>query len=287
MRNFWGAVIRTFRLFGSDRKLWLPFAITAIVEAVLLGVLWIAPQPPFSKLFAPPLRYFYGDQILHYPLHLYFLYHAMRHTRLIAATLIGAFMTGVACDMVRQLHVGQRPTIREALIGKRVRFGRVVILWLISWGLAIGVARLTHQHLAHAPWVPWAGVAALLLLQSLVAYAIPIAVFTQAPWWRALLRSAWETLRFPLTSSLLVALPTAPLIVFAYFARESSVAEWMHRTTPEAAFAFITGRLLLWTICDAVMTVGVASLWLLRQSSQPAAAARASRRPGLTPLVAL
>ncbi|MDP3703053.1 MAG: hypothetical protein Q8R78_01505, partial [Candidatus Omnitrophota bacterium] len=123
MRALASVVRQTLQLFGSQRKLWVPFLVVACVEVLFLGLIWLAPHPPFSKLLAPPIRYFFGDRVLHYPAHLWFLYHAMKHTHLVASTLVGAFMTGVACAMVRQAHEGTPLSLRNALVGGQARYG--------------------------------------------------------------------------------------------------------------------------------------------------------------------
>ena len=88
------ALKRTFqhaaKLLGPDRALWRPFLATLLVEFLLLLLFWLAPHPPFSTLLAPPIRYVFGDRVLHYPRHLWFLYEAMKHTHLAASVLVGA-----------------------------------------------------------------------------------------------------------------------------------------------------------------------------------------------------
>ena len=118
---------QTAKLFGAHRKLWVPFLLVAVVQAIGLLLVWLAPQEPFSKLLAPPIRYFFSDRVLHYPTHLWFLFHVMRHTQLIASTLIGAFLSGVACVMVRQTYAGQ-PSMRDALASRDARYWTLMII---------------------------------------------------------------------------------------------------------------------------------------------------------------
>lgn len=281
MQKFVRAVACAFRMFGTDRKLFVPFLITAIAEIVLLLLLWLAPQPPFSALLAPPLRYFYSEQILHYPAHLFFLYHAMRHTHLIAATLVGAFMTGVACDMVRQVHAGAHPTIHEALAGHKIRYGRMMMLWLVSWGLVTGVTEVAAAHASQGRWVTWAGLGGMIALQVLLVYAVPAAVFARATWWRAIAQSLQEAARHLVSTFVIVLLFTLPMIGFAYVAREPQVKMWMQRVGPEIVFVFIAARLAIWVISDAMLTVAISRLWLLQRVLPPAVNPGAPPAPGL------
>ena len=179
MTVLWSVIQRTAKLFGSQTKLWVPFLLVAFVEALLLLAIWLAPQFPFSTVFAPPLRYFFGERVLHYPVHLWFIYESMPYTHLAAVTLIGAFMTGVACVMVRQTHEGAVLSLREALVGKQVRYGTVVILWAITWGAAKGITEFVGQHVKPSLGLAWGLIGATVILQALLIYAIPAAVFNR------------------------------------------------------------------------------------------------------------
>ena len=256
----------TAQLLGSQRKLWLPFLLGAFVEALYLGLLWLAPQSPFSAVLAPPVRYVFGDRVLHYPEHLLFLYHAMKHTHLVTSILTGAFLTGIACAMVRQTHEGVKLSLRTALVSRQVRYGRVLLVWLVTWALVKSLA----EGLAHvAPKtvsVFWWGIGSAVLLQALLVYAIPAAVFEDATWWKALLRSVQETAQHPLSTLAAIVIPCAMVIGLAIGAPDARVKYLMLQVTPEIAVAFIVGRLVVWTVADALLTVSVAHLWWIRRT---------------------
>lgn len=283
MRAFWLAIRFTARLFGSQRKLWVPFLITAFVEALFIGLLWLAPQPPFSKLLAPPVRYFFGDQVLHYPTHLWFLYYAMKHTHLAASIVVGAFLSGVACAMIRQAHEGTSLSLREALMSKHVRYGTVVVVWLITWGLAKGSLEALGRFAPRTAWVALSGVGLMFLLQTLLVYAIPAAVFEGSKWWRALSQGVRETLRYPLSTLIVVGIPSAVVIGFSFIAPPVRVSQWMEHTVPEIIVACVAVRLLLLTMADAVITVGVAHLWWLHRTSNAAGTANAQTQTLFVP----
>ncbi|MBI4342939.1 MAG: tetratricopeptide repeat protein [Candidatus Omnitrophica bacterium] len=280
MSIVWSVLRDIAKLFGSQRKLWVPFLLVAVVEALFLGLVWLAPHPPFSTYLAPPIRYFFSDRVLHYPAHLWFLFHVMKHTHLAALTLAGAFMTGVVCVMVRQAHDEQALSLREALVGKQVRYGTVVILWLITWGLAKGLGEAASQITQPALWMAWGLIGATVLLQALLAYAIPVAVFEQAKWWTALARSAREMLRYPVSTLVVVGVPSAASIVFGMVLTPQLVSHLMLRVAPEIAVPLVALRLAVWTVIDAVMTVAIVHLWWRHRAPQAApAAVKASTTP--------
>ncbi len=270
MHAFTSTLRQTGQLVRSQRMLWLPFLVVAFVEVLLIGLIWLAPHPPFSNYLAPPIRYFFTDRVLHYPWHLWFLYLAMKHTYVAASLLVGAFMTGVACAMVRQVHEGRGLSLREALVSRQVRYSRVVILWCLSWLLAKGFLGALTAAAPKAPWVVWVSVAAMITLQWLVVYAIPASVFEGSKWWKAIVQGVQESLRYPFSTLAVVALFTAPVIAFSILAPVTRLVDLILQTTPEIALVFVVGRLVVWTICDACLTVAVAHLWWIHRA-QPVA----------------
>ncbi len=271
------AIRETTRLFSSHRKLWLPFLVTACVEACLLGMIWLAPHPPFSKLFAPPIRYFFGDRMLHYPWHLWFLYYAMKHTQVMASITVGAFMTGVACALVRQWHQGGILSIRDVLVHREVRYVRVCILWAVIWGMArvagVVVARFIPDPIGRF----WVGLGLILLLQSALIYAIPVVIFHRCSWLKAMGYSVKETLRHPVSTILVVVLPSTLLVLFAIVVSPGRATQWMVQISPEFMLVCMLGRLILWTVVDAVVTVSVCHLWWFHRgpSLEPVACSHA------------
>ena len=261
MTPLWLTLRQTARVIRSHRKLWLPFLVVAAVEVLFLGLVWLAPHAPFSAVLAPPLRYFFGDRILHYPWHLWFLYHVMKHTHVAASILIGAFMTGVACAMVRQLHKGQPFSLRDALIEKQVRYGTTVLLWLITWSLARGLGEACSRWAPKSVWSLWGIVILTVLLQALLGYAIPASVFAGSSWWKSLLQSVREALRYPWSTLMVVTIPSVVLIAFVALVPPARVFTWMSRWTPECVLLLVVGRLVLWTVADVFTTVALAHLW--------------------------
>lgn len=267
MTALWLALRRFLYLVGPQRKLWLPFFVTALFESVLLGLVWLAPQPPFSLILAPPIRYFSGDRVLHYPWHLWYLFYVMKHTHLVATFLIGAFMSGVACVMVRQAHAGEPLSLAKAITGRQVSFVNVVSVWVLTWVFAEGILKGFNRFLLpHSP-LGWVGIAAAIFLQLLFAYTIAAVALEKISWWKAIPASIKETLKFPLSTFLMMLIPAVPLMVFATFITPAYVAKMVLERQPEAAAGFAAARLGIWLLADALFTVGMANLWLLHRSA--------------------
>lgn len=280
MKAWWSAWQQTAKLFGAHRKLWVPFLVVLVVEVLLIGLVWLAPHPPFADLLAPPIRFFFGDRVLHYPAHLWFLYHVTKHTHLVASLLVGAFMTGVACAMVRQLHQGHALVLRDVLINKQVRYGRVLLVWVVTWAMATGLVTLALRVLPQGPVGLAAAVGCSLLLQTLFAYAIPAAVFEARPWWRALWQAIREAARYPFSTLGVIIFPSLIIVGISILAAPTRVAQWMGQTVPEIAVVCVAVRLVLWTLADVAMSVAIAHLWWIHRlpARAPVKAAKARTR---------
>ncbi len=272
MRTLWLTFKHTAKLAGSHRKLWLPFLVTLCVEVGFISLCWLAPIPPFSKLLAPPVRYFFGERMLHYPWHLWFLYHVMKHTHFLASTVVGAFMSGLACALVQQTHQGRALSLHDVLASRQVRYLTVTVLWLLMWGAATGSVAAIGRFAPKVSWMGWASLAFFLLLQSLLVYVIPAAVFEGLRWWQALLRGMQEFLRYPISTFAIVAPVSLIMVTFSFFTSSGRVARWMGITTPEIVFSFMAARLVVWLVTDAVLTVAVAHLWWLHHAARLARA---------------
>ncbi len=262
------ALKETLRLFGSQYRLWAPFLFIAGFQIILIGLVWLAPQAPYSTLLAPPIRYFSGDRVLHYPVHFWYLYHVMKPVHLITNVLAGAYLSGLATLMVRQAHERKAISMRNAMLTSKAHYVSLAVLWIITWVIAnaffkgAGYIKLPPIFSATLN----AGLA--VLLQALLVYPITAAVLEGLPWWKALARGVLEFFRYPLPTIGIVLVPSALLLVFAFFVSESRVFKWMMDTgTPEISLVFVFARLAAVTVADAVITLSAAHLWLFHRQS--------------------
>lgn len=265
MKALWLALRRFSLLFGSQRKLWIPFLITALVEVFFLVLVWLAPHPPFSVVLAPPIRFFSSDRVLHYPWHLWYLFYVMKHTHLLATFLAGAFMSGVASVMVRQAHQQEPLSLGKVIAGRQVSFVNLVLVWVVTWAAAEAALKGLNRLFLRSSW-DWIGIAAAILLQLTFAYAITAAALEKYPWWKAVPASIKETLKFPLSTFFMMLLPAALLMIFAVFVTPGTVARVVLEREPELAIAFAAARLGVWFLADTLFTVGMANLWLLHRN---------------------
>ncbi len=253
------------KLFTSHRRLLLPFALGAIVELFFLTLVWLAPQTPLSFFFAPPISYFSGSRVMHYPWHLWYLFHIMQNIHAASVIFVGAYMSGIACVMVRQIHENQPLSFRDALNSRQAKYARLLLIWLGTLLLTMPVMRLVRTVLVHVAAPPLALFAVQLalgvLLQALFVYPIPVAVFENVSWIKAFGRGLRETCRYPLSTLAVVIVPSLLLVAFSWSVNDARVSQWMLALIPEIALGCSASRLIMVTLMDAILTVGIAHLW--------------------------
>ena len=200
----------------------------------------------------------------------------MKHTSAITAIGVGAFLSGVACVLVRQSVLGRPLSVQAVMAGREVRYGTVTLVWLIAWGVSelviAGLAELGPARL----WLGGLMLAVVVALQAIFASAIPAAVFDRVPWWRALWHGLREFARHPISIlSIVIPISAGPL-AFSIVAAPVRVTDWLMATMPEAVVLLVVGRLLIWLLADTLLTVSIAQLWWVHRAAQPAMAVRSS-----------
>lgn len=276
LRDTWRLIAATF---SKHPILWAPFVLAAAVDATLIGLVWAAPHPPFDALLAPIIRHFFGEANLHYPTHLWFLYFSMKYTNTAATLLAGAALSALACALMEQAYWGVAISPRSALASRRIRYGRAVLAWAATWLIAKLVMDAFMRFAPRTPAALVAGIALSLLMQAVFGYAILITVYQGCAWWRALARSVAEALKYPGSTLAVTVIAMAPFVAWALYAPATRLAERM-RPTPEIAVAFVAARWAITAVSDALLTIGLATLWWVHRGKVrvPAPARRRARR---------
>ncbi len=247
--------------FLSVRPLWICFLVPLCVQLFLLTLLALAPHAPFSILLAPPIRFFVSDRVLHYPDHLLWLYHVMPSLHAVSMLLVGAPLSGVAARIVGQIQAGAQVSLRNACRRASRFLWHCTFAWSATWIVRTLVARLLSRWVTPGPFAPVLLIAAMVLLQAFVVYAIPAAALSEVSWLSALGRSIRFAVLHPLQTAGVVALPLLLVLLIFGPLSEPRVAQWMRRFEPEIVLLPMMARLAVLTVADAIMTIGAAQVW--------------------------
>jgi hypothetical protein len=91
-------ISRSWALFGDictkRSRIMMPFTILALIELAAIVGIFLFVQAPFTKLSAPIVLRFYGEQFLHYPFILVLVSQLFNHFQNINAIIIGTFVMG-------------------------------------------------------------------------------------------------------------------------------------------------------------------------------------------------
>jgi hypothetical protein len=258
----------------------LPFVIFAGFEVLSLIILYLAPRMPFAIVLAPPIRVFWGESFLHYPANFLLLPKLASLSKMLLAVVLGSLLTGTAVAMVFDIYSKKQLKLSGAL---KLAFKQYISLFtlililvitlyltdkLITGGLyryfASGHTRLLFlkPQLWLGPMLVLFNLLFVIIIQSLVIYAIPILVIEKANLIKAIIKSAVLFKKFFIPTIALVALPLLiyiPIIVLNY-----NIAFLIERLFPE----FVLGVLFLSIVIgslviDPVVTVSTTVLYLM------------------------
>jgi len=133
---------QTFKTLLSNRIILLPFVIIGLINSIVLSLIFLAPQPPFSYLLAPPIRVFWGDKFLHYPVNFILIPKLFNYAHIFTSATIGVLMAALAIGMLKEAKSGNKPQMLINLIYALKRFFALFSVWLITFIIAAGVYRI-------------------------------------------------------------------------------------------------------------------------------------------------
>ena len=147
--SHWNLVARawseTFQIVRAQRILFMPLGISAAVKTTILGVALIVPFPPFSNLFAPAVRYFWGDLYLHYPYHLALASRWFKQTDLLIPILLEGLLIGTTAVLTRHLLMKHHTKPRQVFAETFRRYPAITLLTVLDVFLTMLCAQLSTR----------------------------------------------------------------------------------------------------------------------------------------------
>ncbi len=125
---------RGWALLASSPSLALPFAGVAGLEALALIFISLGPVRPFSFLFDPPVRAFFGENCLRYPGYALVLPRLFEGAQTAAALFLGPWAQGATVARVHVATNGARPASASS------RYAALFMIGLVSFLLVRGGA---------------------------------------------------------------------------------------------------------------------------------------------------
>jgi hypothetical protein len=227
----------TFSFLKHNKLLFIPFIIFSILELLALIFVYISPRMPFVIVLGPPIKAFFGERFLHYPMNFVLIPKLAGISRTVLSILVGAYLSAVAVQVISNLY--EKKTLRminvfKAALKKYAAFFLVVLIITILFQGAlqlpsVGLRKyfLTgHKTLLFLKPAIWFGPALAgisfvisVLIQACFAYVMPVLVIEKVNPFKALLRSCALFFKSFFPTIMLVGIPMlayVPIIILQY-----------------------------------------------------------------------
>lgn len=259
--------------------LFLPFVIFAILEAIVLVVIYLAPRMPLRLILGPVIKTFWGERFLHYPANFLLLPKLASLSRMALAVFFSSLLTGMAVALVFAVYHKKHLKLKEAFKSALKKYASLFIIVLIFTLLFYFSAKLVnvvllkyfmagHSRLLFLKANLWMGPILLsinfmlaLLIQSAFIYAIPIVMIEKQKLIKAVIGSFILFKKLFIPTLILVGLPMLvyiPIIVLNY-----KTAFFIDKVFPELVlWISFLGIIISSLIIDSLVTISTTFLYL-------------------------
>jgi hypothetical protein len=236
----------------------LPFIIFAGIEAVVLTLIYLAPQAPFNAVLAPPIKTFKGEMFLHYPANFLIIPELSSFFRSILTVLIGSLLAGSAALMIAQVFQKKTVVFASSFAESAKKYFQLFVIIL----LAVVILHYSYKGFRKPGLLPlFINVIIMLVVQALFVYAVPFLIIGKEKLFKAIWRSIvffsrniWQTL-------LIVTLPFLfyiPIIILQY-----NTAYLIDNVFPESVLAVAYLSIVISSLIVDVLVTVSATLYYL------------------------
>ena len=255
---------QAFAMLKENPTVLMLFAASATIDFFVLGLLFLAPSEPVSKVLAPLIRTFYADRFLHYPDNFILLPKLYDHAHFVVVTLIGILISGVVIKKIEAYTQDQKLSLVSALRPVFKKYFSLLAAWLLSYGI---FNFLLRRFLAIVPATLSIQFGSTLLtgifFQALFSYFFQSILLTG----RGLLKDLAGAITFALanftTTFCLLAGPIFLMLVLAFL---KALPPLFNRFDPEWTLWVLAGGIIVSTVVDMMITSTTTLLFLKARS---------------------
>jgi len=187
----------TIQSFQKNPKIYLPFAIFALIEFMALMLIYLSPRVPLRALLGPPISAIWGEKFLHYPVNFLLLSKLAYYSRMFLSVVFSSLLTGLAVAM----------TYKKPLSSVYKKYVSLFLIVLIMTAIVFfGVKVITSSLLKYfyagnskflflgpdmwfGPILTVLNFVVAIFVQALFTYAIPILIAGDQKLFKAILQS--------------------------------------------------------------------------------------------------
>lgn len=253
----------TLGYFKAAPNIFIPFFVIGVFDVFLLLLIYLAPQRPLSIILAPPIRAFWGEQFLHYPVNLLLIPRLFNYAHTVSTAIIGVLMTGLAVGMLSEAKEGSRPGVLVNLIRSVKRYLTLIAVWLITFGLMtiiFKVPQFLHLKQTALSTGLYVGFLFALLIEVIFIYTIPVVMLEKKKLWPAIKKGLSFSKSKFLPTLILIIFPT--LIYIPLTLLGGRLPFLMNRLFPEVVLIFMGLGIIVSLIVDCLITCSTTVLFL-------------------------
>jgi hypothetical protein len=188
----------------------LPFAVFAASQLVILAGLFLIVYPPFSFIFLPLQRQLYGETTVHYPNNFLVMPQMFEVLNIALSGMIGVWVIGRATVLFFNSGDLKAAKLDLGLVGKK--FFHLFAAWIGQTALILSVVfgfvwLSTKAPASARTYLNVLRVLSAVLVSAIFTYTTAIILVERKPFWLALLQSARIFAGYVLVTFFLVALP--------------------------------------------------------------------------------
>lgn len=197
-------------------KTFVPFAIYAILQFLILFMLTNFTQMPFAKILIPIIKKMFGEPALHYPNFFMVLSTIYNQINIIMSGLIGILIIGIATHLFSANYQNENLNIGTATKFTLSKYGTLIAIWFVEMVLSllmiIGVPQLMNKFLQPeymvTRFIELGGFLLGVLVASIFAYSTMVVIIEGGKFVRAIIKTIMIFKSNAITTFLLVAIPT-------------------------------------------------------------------------------
>lgn len=254
-----------FKVLTGNPVIVLPFFIVGLFDAISLILIYLAPQPPFSIVLAPPIRAFWGEQYLHYPFNLSLIPRLFSYAHIATSAVFGVLITGLAIGMLNEIRRVGNAGVLLNIIRAFKRYFSLFTIWLIMFILATLIYKIPHLFISvnNKAALQIAFYLSFLMvgsIQIIFIYAFPAAFIEQRGVVSAIRCGVSLCRSHFLTSLMLVMLPT--LFYLPVMVLKGNSLFLMQRFFPEIVLIILGLAIVVSVVIDCLVTCSTTILFL-------------------------
>lgn len=268
----------TFKTLCEHPRILFPFFITALGEIFFLSVFYYAPRSPLVGILGPPIKKFFGEAYLHYPVNFTLLPTLFYYGQVFMWLTVGVCMLGVAVSMINQVHEGKSfPSIIGSLNRAIRRYPTLLLFALLIFLLSTASFRIPRYLIMKFYFLPRGKFFSLqafffisfltaIIFETFLVYSIPSVIIERRSFISALKRTFSISKSMFVPTFILVVSPRLLDLIIAFSKQKLPLI--MTKTFPDMTLFILGAGIAMTFMADLIVIASVTNLFLIKKDTE-------------------